>query len=216
MFLPNESDAQNLVVESESLSRFDLNNRVLGKAEYEAIRLRRDIRKKTCFIYLIQNLSTGNVKIGKSENPLTRFSSLQSSTDCELKFLCQIIGDEILEQKLHLKFKQYSIRGEWFRYGEEIQKYFSVHIQELEKRINDDNILSQPSRKLLTYLSSCDGGMLGKAKLERIARSKLDMGKPLLVKCLNELKYKNLVVVERVPNTDGYPILTLRCVGGVA
>ena len=170
--------------------------------------------KVDCYVYLIQNLLTGNVKIGASQTPLKRFSNLQSGIDCELKFLCQITGDERLERHLHQKFAKHHIRGEWFRFEEDIQKYFFSYIQKREETEAANQMLSSPSRQILKYLNSCKGGSVGKRELEQIARPQLDIGRPSLIRCLRELKDKKIVVIERSCSSNGNSILIVRLIGG--
>jgi len=66
-------------------------------------------------VYLIE--SNTAVKIGISENVLKRFFALQTSNSDTLNLIgvFDYIGDgAILERALHIEFKKYRIRGEWF------------------------------------------------------------------------------------------------------
>lgn len=83
-------------------------------------------------IYLIQNTVTTNVKIGYTSNLKQRLRDIQISNDCELKVLSTINGNIELEQKLHKQFKKYHIRGEWFRFGDEIKKYFKNSVDKCQ------------------------------------------------------------------------------------
>ena len=78
------------------------------------------------FVYLIKNLTTGNLKIGYSTNPCKRLIGLQQSTDCELKLLGFFEGTTLDEQTLLEKYSQYQIRGEWFRPAPEIYLQFGL------------------------------------------------------------------------------------------
>jgi predicted XRE-type DNA-binding protein len=88
------------------------------------------------FVYLIQNVNTGNLKIGYSVNPCQRFNSLQQSTDCELKLLAFFEGTVNHEQILLSKYAEYQIRGEWFKPCPEIYLDFGLtteFIKEISK-----------------------------------------------------------------------------------
>lgn len=78
------------------------------------------------FVYLIKNLTTGNLKIGYSTNPCQRFIGLQQSTDCDLKLLAFFEGTVTEEQALLLKYSKYQVRGEWFAPVPEIYLEFGL------------------------------------------------------------------------------------------
>lgn len=67
--------------------------------------------------YFIQSQSAPwLVKIGKTKSePLQRLSSLQTSSPSELKLVLALQGLECVEPILHLAFREYHVRGEWFR-----------------------------------------------------------------------------------------------------
>ncbi len=76
-------------------------------------------------IYFIQNEVTKNIKIGKSNNPLKRLSSLMTGSAESLILLRVIDGDRAEEKKLHEMFSDYRIRGEWFRDNEQITNFIN-------------------------------------------------------------------------------------------
>jgi len=61
--------------------------------------------------YLIKNKRNNLYKIGRSNNPKNREKTLQSEEP-----LIEMIKtwDEDIESKLHLEYKKYRVRGEWF------------------------------------------------------------------------------------------------------
>ncbi len=82
-----------------------------------------------CFVYLILH-NNGNVKIGRSKNPIAREKTLQSE-DPELSLLAYWNCPSAIEKELHLKFKTKRKRGEWFNLQPEdlknIKEYLSVY-----------------------------------------------------------------------------------------
>lgn len=69
--------------------------------------------KKT---YLMRDSGTGLIKIGKSNNPSIRESTLQSEKpSIDLLYIC----DELVETELHEKYSTQRVRGEWFRLSDD-------------------------------------------------------------------------------------------------
>jgi len=66
------------------------------------------------YVYFIENVETKRIKIGKSINVISRFSSIKTSNDCEVKLLGFVEGGHDLEKKLHDRFAASRVRGEWF------------------------------------------------------------------------------------------------------
>lgn len=93
------------------------------------------------YVYFISDETA--IKIGKSDNPLTRLSSLQTGNPRELKLLG---SSPLLEESdVHLKFNEYRIRGEWFTCEPEI-------IQFCEDNKTKHFELSQKSKKELIQI----------------------------------------------------------------
>jgi hypothetical protein len=70
--------------------------------------------------YLIKNKRNGFYKIGRSNNPLKREKTLQSE---EPDIVMVKTWDEDIESKLHIEYKYYRIRGEWFELSNTQVKY---------------------------------------------------------------------------------------------
>lgn len=87
--------------------------------------------KSGSFVYLIKNLTTGNLKIGFSSNPSRRFRALQQATDCDLQLLAFIDGSELIEQQLLHHYSQYQVRGEWFKPIPQIYEAFGLEIDNI-------------------------------------------------------------------------------------
>tara|TARA_R110002074_G_scaffold238243_1_gene410186 strand:+ start:1291 stop:2130 length:840 start_codon:yes stop_codon:yes gene_type:complete len=68
--------------------------------------------KKQKKAYIIKDKNTGHYKIGKSINPLDREKTLQSEKPT-LKLIKVFKKD--IEAKLHKEYKDFRIRGEWFK-----------------------------------------------------------------------------------------------------
>lgn len=76
-------------------------------------------------IYFIQDLKTGLVKIGKSNNPKLRLKTLQTGSSSELKLLKTIPGGIYLEQILHKYFNHIRKKGEWFMLDSELKAFIN-------------------------------------------------------------------------------------------
>lgn len=55
--------------------------------------------------------------------PLSRLKTLANASSQELVFLGFQLGDEVLEKKLHGKFKSLHCRNEWFHAGSDLLAY---------------------------------------------------------------------------------------------
>ncbi len=75
-------------------------------------------------IYFIKS-DDGFVKIGTSEKVKERLIRLQIATPHKLTLLHTFEGDQKLENKLHKLFKDHHVRGEWFKYCQEIENFIN-------------------------------------------------------------------------------------------
>jgi hypothetical protein len=73
-----------------------------------------DVLPKEKYVYFIQEGDYGPIKIGYSEDPLARLSQCQTGNPRKLILLKTLKGGRVLEKKLHKKYAQYNICGEWF------------------------------------------------------------------------------------------------------
>ena len=86
--------------------------------------------EKLIFTYFLQDES-GNIKIGKSNNPEKRFSIHQVGNASKLTLILYIIGD--IEKQLHQKFDFHRIRNsEWFKPNKELNRYIEKRIDGFE------------------------------------------------------------------------------------
>ena len=74
-------------------------------------------KKKT---YLIKNSVNGFYKIGKSNNPKRREKTLQSE---EPNILIVKTWDKDIERLLHESYKEFRLRGEWFKLSKTQVRY---------------------------------------------------------------------------------------------
>lgn len=78
-------------------------------------------------IYFILNIKELAVKIGYTNNLTSRLSDLQVANCNILQVLLVIDGDLAKEKQLHNRFKHIYIRGEWFRYTEELASFINKY-----------------------------------------------------------------------------------------
>ena len=90
-----------LLRDAEVLAYLDFHNEVMKQ--------RNPSEQKT---YFFQNPLTKLIKIGKSNNIEKRKKMIEIGTGAELEIL--YVVDENIEGKLHRKFKEYRVHGEWF------------------------------------------------------------------------------------------------------
>lgn len=76
-------------------------------------------------VYLIGNLEQCIVKIGKSDCIRLRLEQLQTYCHFELSVLKTTINLLEKEEELHKRFKDYNIRGEWFKIEGELKNYIN-------------------------------------------------------------------------------------------
>jgi len=80
----------------------------------------RHVAGKRCYVYAVESMPTGAIKIGRALNVRHRLKSLQVSTPDELRERGRIRGTHELEERLHLALAEHNIRGEWFRPAPEV------------------------------------------------------------------------------------------------
>ena len=70
------------------------------------------------FLYIIENVDNGLIKIGYSLTPQRRCASLQTGSSAELRVAYTVAVAEnrarLLEQRMHRDINHYRVRGEWF------------------------------------------------------------------------------------------------------
>lgn len=91
-------------------------------------KMREHPRRKKRRVYFVR--CGRRVKIGVATNVPSRVGSMQTGSAHEIELLTCIPGDDKLEAKLHQRFHHLHIKGEWFRYKDDLVEY----VQSLPKR----------------------------------------------------------------------------------
>lgn len=86
------------------------------------------------WVYFIGQQSGGLVKIGVSNDPVARMTTLQVGSPVPLELLVAIVGDIALERTLHAIFSRDRAHGEWFRRSETLTEF--VRILRLPKTVD--------------------------------------------------------------------------------
>lgn len=77
-------------------------------------------------VYFIKRSSDNAIKIGYSGCMKQRWSLLRCTAESELTILAIIDGGKKVESRLHDKFADHRIKGEWFYPCEELIKYIAA------------------------------------------------------------------------------------------
>ena len=72
------------------------------------------------FVYIIQELQSGDLKVGISKTPKKRLGQLQIANPRKLTITHLLEGTDETEKEIQRKLRPYRIRGEWFRPPDEI------------------------------------------------------------------------------------------------
>lgn len=107
----------NLPVTAEDLQTFILTEK--EKLRWRIKQLKRDgvLRPTYKYIYFVQSVFGGPVKIGKAVDVKRRLASLQNGSPHELqtvKILASSSDLSSLEATLHKLFKRFRVRNEWY------------------------------------------------------------------------------------------------------
>ena len=88
--------------------------------------------KKSCaeesFLYFIEAVNTGFIKIGRSANPERRLLQLSTGSPNELVLVGKVSGGSTVESDIHGKFMHLRNRGEWFQYSSELKEFIKEAI----------------------------------------------------------------------------------------
>lgn len=80
---------------------------------------------KESFVYFIEAVGLGKIKIGVSRNPQKRLVELSTGSPVPLKLLATIPGDVRREKELHAKFGHARVDGEWFYATSELRAWLA-------------------------------------------------------------------------------------------
>lgn len=78
-------------------------------------------RRRAQKVYFIRRGDV--VKIGIAADPKTRLGTLQVAHHERLELLLVLEGGERRERRLHSRFNEYALAGEWFRYEGKLKDY---------------------------------------------------------------------------------------------
>lgn len=116
--------------EKAKAMRRELENYIADQKEFARIERFAKKPPKKCkgYVYFIQGLCGGAIKIGFSKNPEKRLAELQTGYPDTLTILLMIPGTEATERAIHREFEASRLKGEWFR----PDKYVLDRIKELK------------------------------------------------------------------------------------
>lgn len=83
-------------------------------------------RKRGTYVYFVEAIGSGRVKIGFTKSPEDRLGSIQTGCPFPLKLLAVVAGSEFDESELHERFASYRSQGEWFRLEGELQAHITT------------------------------------------------------------------------------------------
>lgn len=84
------------------------------EARQHAAELEQQRRNRQRYVYALQAVNGGAIKIGCSQNPTARLSQLQGSTPTTLQLLATMAGDYTTEKGFHDRLAAHRVKGEWF------------------------------------------------------------------------------------------------------
>lgn len=87
---------------------------------------------KKFMIYFIQEVNTGNVKIGYADNVEKRLTKMKSDNSSELIVIRSLAGNRSDERIIQNHFGDRFVRGEWFRYCDEMM---TINLSDIEEDI---------------------------------------------------------------------------------
>lgn len=82
---------------------------------YDAVKWWRYQLDKPRFVYFIQEGDDGPVKIGEAFDPASRLRDLQCGNPRTLKLQAVVFATDQTEDRLHMKWVDARVRGEWFQ-----------------------------------------------------------------------------------------------------
>lgn len=133
-------------------------------------------------IYIIKIKDKDICKIGYSENPEKRLTSLQTANYEKLELVATFKGNKDLELHLHKKFGAYRLNGEWFTYNENIKNLIAPKTN-FSKKESDKSIYN----KLISHVLTSD-----KICAEEI-KSLFNLNDKKLTKFMNKLRKDEII-----------------------
>ena len=100
-----------------------------------------EIDTNSSYVYIIKNMDTGNIKIGVSNDVQKRLNTFRTGNDCQLELVYKSVvcsNSFSIESSVHEYFKDYRVRGEWFKVNEsEVIRFLECSNYTLKAQIPD-------------------------------------------------------------------------------
>lgn len=81
----------------------------------------------TSVVYFVTPSRSRRVKIGVTTNLKARLARLQATNHVPLELLLALPGDQVLEGRLHNRFRDDRMHGEWFKFSDRIKQFIAEH-----------------------------------------------------------------------------------------
>jgi Meiotically up-regulated gene 113 len=97
-----------------------------------------DFQPKWGFVYFIQCSVTGLIKIGKSDDAISRFRGMESQSSTALELLKTVRKQDpyFYEHAIHEKFTHLRDHGEWFKPAKELLEFIEAYNENTELQVN--------------------------------------------------------------------------------
>lgn len=105
------------------------------------------------YIYFVQCTRTARIKIGRTDDIVSRAMGLQGSSPVELRLVGLLVGPALLEPSLHAHFADHRLHGEWFDAAQPVVEFVGqVKDGTIQNRINraEFAIYDDPCRFIIT------------------------------------------------------------------
>lgn len=121
----NENNITDLdiIKENKEMQQDFIDSLQMGAGKIGSIPVKKD------HLYLIRNTVTGNVKIGRSINPVARLKQLNIASEDKLELIKVSENNGYLEEETHAIFSHLRLNSEWFKYEYSIIEYFNKTVQ---------------------------------------------------------------------------------------
>lgn len=90
--------------------------RLVRRPRWLARRLRRSSHTTAGYVYLIEAVGSGRLKIGHGRSATVRFAALRTASPFPLRLLRAIptADSAALERRLHARYAAFQVHGEWY------------------------------------------------------------------------------------------------------
>ena len=100
-----------------------------------------EVDTNSSYVYIIKNMDTGNIKIGVSNDVQKRLNTFRTGNDCQLELVYKSVicsNSFSIESSVHEYFKDYRVRGEWFKVDEsEVIRFLECSKYTLKAQVLD-------------------------------------------------------------------------------